>query len=67
MAPPSELDFSCMEVCLQVRSDDTASDCRTPGLKRAIAEAGDEMSPTIGLPDEIEPGKFTFTFTLCPR
>lgn len=56
-----------MEVCLQVRSDDTASDCRTPGLKRAIAEAGDEMSPTIGLPDEIEPGKFTFTFTLCPR
>ncbi|MBM7457528.1 hypothetical protein JOE26_000203 [Rhodococcus coprophilus] len=29
-------------------------------LKRAIAEADGEMSATIGLPHEIEPGKFTF-------
>lgn len=43
-------------------SDDAESDTRTPALKRAIAEAGDEMSATIGLPDEIKPGEFTFTF-----
>ncbi len=35
---------------------------RTPRLARAVREASDEMSVTLGLPDEIGPGSFAFTY-----
>ncbi len=37
-------------------SDGASSDYRTPALKCAIAEAGDEMSATIGLPTKSNQG-----------
>ncbi|MGW4579041.1 hypothetical protein ACWELP_10125 [Rhodococcus aetherivorans] len=39
-----------------------AASGRTVALEEAIAQAGDERSATLGLPTEIEPGQFTFTF-----
>ncbi len=39
-----------------------AASGRTIALEEAIAAAGDEQSATLGLPDEVQLGKVSFTF-----